>query len=64
MARELFTFEEFNKDFWTYFRNKQKEIIKRMESEEENEEGFIFSDDIVKKSNNGKLRKRLREIWP
>jgi hypothetical protein len=24
----------------------------------------MFSDDIVKKSNNGKLRKRLREIWP
>jgi hypothetical protein len=62
MARELFTFEEFNKDFWTYFRNKQKEIIKQMENECEEEDDFMFSDDIVKKSNNGKLRKRLREI--
>lgn len=57
MANKLFSFEEFNKSFWEFYRNKQLEIINEMEND-----SIHVSDDIDESINNGSLRRRLREI--
>ena len=56
MANKKFSFEEFNKEFWTFYRNKQLEIIKSMEEESKESIGN-FDEEL-----SGIKRKRLREI--
>jgi hypothetical protein len=57
MINKNFTFKEFNEIFWTFYRNRQLEIISEMENCYK-EENYDINEDF---SNNIK-RKRLREI--
>ena len=56
MINKNFTFKEFNENFWTFYRNRQLEIINEMENGYKKE---LY--DIDKDFSNMK-RKRLREI--
>lgn len=56
MINKNFTFKEFNEIFWTFYRNRQLEIISEMENCYKEE---LY--DIDKDFSNMK-RKRLREI--
>lgn len=56
MANKKFTFEEFNKNFWIFYRNKQLEIIHKMENGHR-EELYDIGEDF-----SNMKRKRLREI--
>lgn len=56
MANKKFTFEEFNKNFWTFYRNRQLEIINEMEN------GYRKETYDIDKDFSNMKRKRLREI--
>lgn len=58
MANKNFTFAEFNRDFWKYYRDLQKEEIKRMEEEDKS---FERDFDVQKITSKGG-RARLSEI--
>lgn len=58
MAKKIFTFEEFNKTFWSAYKAEQQRIIKELNEEYD---GASSSDDVEKEMRKGN-RTRLREL--